>query len=305
MKTLNHFKLSRKYIELLQEVIALKDETKAKNMMSGLHAADIAEIYDELNIEDAKFLYLLLDGEKAADVLAELEDDDRERFMKILPSNVIAKKFIHFMDSDDAADVIADLSEKKQQEVLLQIEDTEHAGDIINLLEYDEDTAGGLMAKEYISVNLNWTVEKCFIEIKKQAEEVDEIYNIYVIDNEERLKGVLSLKKLIISERETLVSKVYYSDPIFVRTKTSSEDVINLMDKYDLVTLPVVDEINRLVGRVDGWDDLCKISSFSLVSESKEKPLPRCPVTRKGCIEIGLWVESTVVKTTQGWPDLS
>ena len=252
------FELTRKYINILQEIIDNKDEVKAKKMLQNLHAADIAEIYDELNVLEAKFIYLLLDGEKAADVLAELEDDDREKFMKILPSDVIANQFIHYMDTDDAADVIADLDEEKKQEVLLQIKDIEHAGDIATLLEFDEDTAGGLMAKEYVSVNLSWTVTKCLEEIRIQAEEIDEIYNVYVINDDNILKGVLSLKRLIISEPDNLVSEIYLKDIIYVKTDTVSEDVANLMDKYDLITLLVVDNIGRLIGRIT-IDDVVEV----------------------------------------------
>ncbi len=244
------FELTREYIEQLRNVIEKKEEEKAIAMMRELHAADIAEIYDELNIDEAKFLYLLLDGEKAADVLAELEDDDRERFLQVLPSEVIAKEFIHYMDTDDAADVLADLPEDKKDEVLSHIEDIEHAGDIVDLLEYNENTAGGLMAKEYIAVNIDWNVATCYEEIKRQAEDVDEVFQVYVINNDELLKGELTLKDLIISKQETKVTDIYIENPVSVKTKTESEEVANLMDKYDLVSLPVTDDIGRLMGQI-------------------------------------------------------
>ncbi len=244
------FELTKKYITDLKEVISNKDEESAAVLMEELHPADIAEIYDELSMEEAKFLYLLLDGERAADVLVELEEDDRERFLKALPSEVIAKQFIHNMDSDDAADVIGEMSVQDQEEVLSHITDVDHAGDIVDLLTYDEDTAGGLMAKELISTNVDWTIERCIKEIRKQVEEVDEVYYTYVVDDDGLLKGTLSLKLLLIKPNNTRIEKIYNSDVISVKTDTKSEEVANIMDKYDLIALPVIDSIGRLLGRI-------------------------------------------------------
>lgn len=244
------FELSKEYISNLRKIIDSKDDKQAISLMKELHPADIAEIYDEISIEEAKFLYLLLDGEKAADVLVELEEDDRERFLKAIPSELIAKQFIHNMDSDDAADVIGEMSVKDQEEVLSHITDVEQAGDIVDLLNYDEDSAGGLMAKELIITNENWSVERCIKEIKLQIEEVDEVYYTYVVDNNGILKGTLSLKNLLIKPNITKISKIYNSDVISVKTDAESEDVANIMEKYDLVALPVVDSIGRLMGRI-------------------------------------------------------
>ncbi|MCK4661258.1 MAG: magnesium transporter [Bacteroidales bacterium] len=244
------FELTREYLEELKKVIAEENKEKTGNMIIDLHPADIAEVYDELNIDEAKFVHLLLDNEKGADVLVELEEDVRTRFMKTLPSEVIAKQFIDQMDSDDAADVIGELPEDKKDEVLSHIEDVEQAGDIVDLLSYDEDTAGGLMAKELIAVNTNWNILTCIKEIRKQAEDVDDVYFVYVIDNDNVLKGIISLKKLLLIPTSENVSSNYDTDVISVKVDTSSEDVANLMDKYDLVALPVVDSIDRLVGRI-------------------------------------------------------
>jgi magnesium transporter len=244
------FELTKEYIDNLQEIIKKKDENEARKLMEGLYPIDIAEIYDELHIDEAKFLYLLLDGDTAADVLAELEEDDRERFLKVLTSKIIARKFIDHMDSDDAADVLGDLPEEKMEEVLSLIEDVEQAGDIVDLLHYDEDTAGGLMGKELVAINENATVTACLREIAAIAEEIDQLYYMYVVDDDEILKGVLSLKQLLLSNTTSKVSSLYNADIISVRTEASSEEVAVIMDKYDLVALPVVDSINRLVGRI-------------------------------------------------------
>ena len=245
-----NFELTREYIERLTGVIEAKDEKSAISMMEELHAADIAGIYNELDIEQAKFLYLLLEGEKAADVLAELDDDDREKFLRILPSETIASVFIENMDSDDAADVMADLSEAKQEEVLQHIKDIEQAGDIVDLLSYDEDTAGGLMAKEMITVNENWNILTTLKEMRKQAEEIDEVYYVYVVDNDNILKGTLSLKKLVLASSSQKIKNLYNSDIISVRAETNDEEVAQIMRKYDLVVLPVIDSIGRLIGRI-------------------------------------------------------
>ncbi len=245
-----NIELTREYVAELQALIEAKDEKSALRMMENLHPADIAEIYNELQIEEARYLYLLLDPETASDVLVEMEEDDREQFLKVLPPEVIASQFIYHMDSDDAADVIGDLSEDKKQEVLLHIDDVEQAGDIVDLLSYDEDTAGGLMAKELIQVNENWGVTTCLREMRKQAEEIDEIYYIYVVDDDNKLKGILSLKALLLASSDTLIRDIYDSDLQSVSTDTPSDQVAQIMEKYDLVVLPVVDSIGRLMGRI-------------------------------------------------------
>lgn len=242
--------LTRKYIDELKSIIAEKDDSAALAMMEELHPADIAELYENLSIDEATYLFLLLDPEEASDVLVELEEDDRENFLKTLPSDIIASQFIDHMDSDDAADMIGVLTEDKKQEVLLHIDDVEQAGDIVDLLSYDEDTAGGLMAKELIRVNENWGVTTCIREMRKQAETLDEIYYIYVVSDENVLLGVLSLKALLLASASTRVKDIYDADVRSVRTDTDSEEVAQIMEKYDLIVLPVTDSIGRLMGRI-------------------------------------------------------
>ncbi len=244
------FELTREFIGNLKELIAQYDEKSVANLVSHLHPADIADIFDELDIEEAKFLYLDLDGETRADILIEMDDDKRERFLNALSGKEIAKQFIGEMDSDDAADVIGQLPEEKQEEVLQHIEDVEQAGEIVDLLAYDEDTAGGLMAKELIKVNKNWNIPTCLREMRKQAAGVDEVYFIYVVDDDDILKGILSLKKLLLAKNDAKIDDLYKPDVISVRTDTKDEEVANIMEKYDLVALPVVDSIGRLMGRI-------------------------------------------------------
>jgi len=249
------FEITREYIDMLKELIENESNEEIKAWMEPLHPADIAEIMDDLTMDEAKYVYLLLEGEKASDVLIEIPEYDRKRFLKVLPPELIASKFIEYMDSDDAADIVADLDEDLKKEVLMGIEDTEQAGDIVDLLEYEEDTAGGIMAVEMVSVNENWTVATCLKEISRQAEEVDEIYYIYVTDDKDKLRGVLSLKKLILNSTSTQISNIYNPEVKSVSTGTRQEEVAEIMDKYDLVAIPVVDNIGRLKGRIT-FDDV-------------------------------------------------
>ncbi len=249
------FEITDEYIEQVKLLIEQENIEEVKQLMDKLHTADIAELMDDLNIDEAKFIYLLLDGEEASDVLIEIPENDRRRLLKALPIEFIASKFIEHMDSDDAADVVGDLDEYRKIEVLNEIEDLEQASDIVDLLEYEEDTAGGIMAKELVKVNENWTVATCLKEISRQAEEVDDIYYIYVTDDNQRLKGVLSLKKLILNNVNTKISNIYNADVKRVNTGARQEEVAELMDKYDLVAIPVIDEIGRLKGRIT-FDDV-------------------------------------------------
>ncbi len=246
---MQQFELSREFLEILEEAIDAGNDETIKELVAELHAADIAEIFDELDKDQNNFIFPLLDTEKSADVLIELEEDVRERLLKTLPSEDIADK-LEEMDSDDAADVIGELSDETREEVLSHIDDIDQAGDIVDLLNYDEESAGGLMAKELVAVKTNWNILTCIKEIRKQAAEIDEIYKIYVVDEGNILKGILSIKKLLLIPTSDNISKHYNPDIISVRTDTPSEEVVNIMDKYDLVVLPVVDSIGRLMGRI-------------------------------------------------------
>lgn len=242
--------LNMEFIEKLQELIANESAAEVIEMLDDLHPADIAEIMDKLTMDEAKYLYLQLDGELASDVLLEIPENIRLRFLRVLPPEVIAHQFVEHMDSDDAADVMGDFDDDLIEAVLSEIEDKEQAGDIADLLEYDEDTAGGLMAKELVSVNENWNVQTCLKEISAQAEEIDEIYYVYVVDNDNILKGVLSLSKLIQKSTHSKVKDLINEDIQSVKTDTPQEEVAQIMEKYDLVVLPVVDPMGRLKGRI-------------------------------------------------------
>ena len=242
--------LTKDYIEQLKHIIEQKDDAQAQALIHDLYPADIAELYQERSLQEAIYLYLLMDGDKAADVLMELDEEDRHKLLKELPNELIAKRFVDNMETDDAVDLMRELDEDTQEEILSHIEDVEQAGDIVDLLKYDEDTAGGLMGTEMIVVNENWSMPKCIEEMRKQAEDMDEIYYVYVVDDDERLRGVLPLKKLITNPSVSKIKHVMKKDPIAVRDSDSIEEVTETIDKYDLVALPVIDSIGRLVGRI-------------------------------------------------------
>lgn len=244
------FELTREFIEDLKDLIKKEEQENALQMIRNLHPADIAVIFRELNNQETRYLYNLLDNETSSDVLVEMEEDEREQFIEEMPVDMIVEKVIDNMESDDAADFLGELSEEKQEEVLSRIQDIEQAGDIADLLTYDEDTAGGLMAKELVQVNQEWDIAKCIREIRRQASEVDEFYHVYVVDEDNILKGLVSLKKLLIGRTTTRIRNISKTDIISVKTDTPSEEVAVIMKKYDIVSLPVVDTIGRLVGRI-------------------------------------------------------
>ncbi len=247
---MHQFELTHEFLSRLEELVDASNKEQVQEMLQDLHPADIAEILEELNNERAQFVFLLLDNEKGSDVLAEIDEEERNRFLASFPPEIIAKRFIDNMESDDAADLVGSLSDEQQHEVLSHMDDLEQAGDIVDLLHYDEDTAGGLMAKELVVVNENWTVLTCLRELSRQAENIDEIYNVYVVDDDNKLKGRLSLKKMILSPTSAKISNLYYEDITSVKTDEPAESVARIMQKYDLVAIPVVDSLGRLVGRI-------------------------------------------------------
>ncbi len=243
------FELTTDFVEQLKLDIEARNDAAIKAQLHELYPADIAGIINQLNISDASYIYELTDDDIAADVLLELDEETREDLLATFSTKEIAEQLDN-MDSDDAADVINELPQEIQDEVLSQIEDIDQAGDIAELLNYEEGTAGSLMAKELVSVYAFENVTACIDEIRKQAENVEVMYAVYVVDQNEKLIGMLSLKKLIISHPLALVKEIFESDVQFVKTSTTSEEVAEFMQKYDLVVLPVVDQLGRLVGRI-------------------------------------------------------
>lgn len=237
------------YLEHIRKVIHDNDIDQARKELKELHPADIAELYQNLDLEEAEYLYKLLDEDTAADVLMELDEDDRRKLLDAMPAEQIAKQIDH-LDTDDAVDLIQQLDEEDRDEILSHIDDVEQAGDIIDLLKYDEDTAGGLMGTEMIVVNENWSMPECIKQMRMQAEDMDEIYYVYVVDDDNKLRGVLPLKKLITHPSVSKIKHVMETDPVSVKVDTPIDDVTLDFEKYDLVAMPVVDSIGRLLGRI-------------------------------------------------------
>ena len=241
--------ITKELIENVKELIINKKDIALNDFFSETHHADIAEVLDELSFNEAIYIIRLLDSETTADVLMEIDEDIREKIFERLSSKEIAEE-IEELDTDDAADVIAELPEERKQEVIQNIEDKEHAKEIVELLRYDEDTAGGLMAKELVKVNENWNVLTCVKEMRQQAEEVTRVHSIYVVDNEGKLKGRLSLKDLLMASTRSKIAEVYIPKVDFVDVHDKAEEVANVMRKYDLEAIPVIDERGVLVGRI-------------------------------------------------------
>ena len=238
------------FLDNILELIEKEDAAQLKAILSEMHPADIAELCDELDIDEARFIYRQLDNETAADVLIEMDEEARKDLLEVLPSETIAKKFIDYMDTDDAVDIIQEMDEDKQEEVLSHIEDIEQASDIVDLMQYDENTAGGMMGTEMVVVNENMSMPECLSEMRLQAEDMDEIYNVYVVDDEGRLKGVFPLKKMITNPSVSKVKYVMDEDLITTKVDTPIDEVVQLIEKYNLVAVPVIDSIGRLQGQI-------------------------------------------------------
>ena len=255
---------SPEYITDLRKIISDRRDDEARRELADLHPADIAELYQDLDLEEAEYLFKLLDEEKAADVLMELDEDDRRKLLSSMNAEDIAKQIDH-LDTDDAVDIIQELDEDEREKILSHIDDVEQAGDIIDLLKYDEDTAGGLMGTEMIVVNENWSMPECIRQMRLQAEDLDEVYQVYVIDNDERLRGILPLKTLITHPSVSKIKHVMEQDFPAVKADAPIDEVALDFEKYDLVAMPVIDSIGRLVGRIT-VDDV-----MDQVRESQER----------------------------------
>lgn len=244
------FSLTREFLEELRLLIESRNGDSIGEFLADLHPTDIAEIIDQLNREHAAYVLTALDEETSAEVVTFLDEETREKFLKILSPKEIAE-VIDNLDSDDAADIISELPEAKQREVLSEIEDYEQAKDIADLLNYDEESAGGLMAKELVKVNLNSSLMQCVREIRRQAGEMDDLYAVYVVDDRDVLLGLLPIKNLLLAPSHARLDDIIEKeDLVSVDVNEKGEKVAEIMRKYDLVVLPVVDGLGRLVGRI-------------------------------------------------------
>ena len=258
------FQLTENFIQEIIDLINNNDDKKLSKSFVEIHHADIAEILEELDFRNTIYIIKLLDSEKTSDVLMELDDDYREKILKNLSAKEIAEE-VQELDTDDATDIISELPEDRQKKVISKIEDQEHKADIKELLKYDDDSAGGLMAKELVKVNENWSVTRCVKEMRLQASEVTRVHSVYVVDNNNKLLGRLSLKDLLVSNPKSNIKSIYISKVDFVSVNDSGEHVASIMQKYDLGAIPVVDDNHVLLGRIT-IDDI-----VDLIKEEAEK----------------------------------
>ena len=243
------FEVTNDFLDNLTELIEANKKIAIKALFEDLHFADIAEVLDELDFDEAIYIIKLLDSEKTSEILTELDEDIREKILANLSSKEIARE-ISEMDTDDAADIIGELSKERQRRVMNAIKDEDHAADIIELLSYEDNSAGSLMGKELVKVYETWTVGGCMRRIRAQASEVSRVHSIYVVDKQERLIGRLSLKDLIVAKNDQKIAEIYINKVDSVNVNEDDEEVAKIMSKYDLEAIPVVDDDNVLLGRI-------------------------------------------------------
>jgi len=247
---MEQFELTEAFVEDLKIWIGEKLYANVISSFARLYPADIAELFDKLSISECKYSLDLLTVERAVEVLAELDRDRRESLLLLYTPKEIASRFIENSNSDDAVDILNELPQALSEEIISSVSDLEYSIQLVSLLHYDEDTAGGLMAKELIKVNINWNLAQCTEEIRKQAENVKKVNDIYVVDDYDILLGILPLKRILLERAQKKVSEVYESDVLFTPTYTRAEEVASIMSKYNLEGLPIVDPLKRLIGLV-------------------------------------------------------
>ena len=258
------FELTKEFINQIIHALEREDSEFIVKAIHPLHPADIAEVLEIIDLHKAQLLFRLLDKTLAAEVLVEIEEDTREQFLTSFSSKEIADS-IKKMVSDDATDVIQDLPEELQEEVLNVLKDNNQSSDISILMNYDENSAGGIMDLDFVSANWNWTVKNALQKLREQVENVDQIYTIYVVDSAKKFKGILSLKRFLYAKDDTLIKDLFKKDSISVLDTEPAESVALKMEKYDLVVIPVVDNNNNLLGRITIDDAL------DVIKEEAEK----------------------------------
>ncbi len=275
-----HFEVTEEFLDKVSKAVNANDVKWLDKQLKKLHPADIAEILNEIDLDEGKRLYYFLDDKLAADALIEMEEDRRERFLALLTSEQIADQIDH-LPSDEAADVIAELPDKIQDEVLREIEkdDAGQASDIVDLLKYDENTAGGLMQKELVKVRADKNMIDCVRELRKHADHIEDVFAIYVVDEADKLVGVIPLRKILTNSLKAKISDVYAPEVFSVKTSMDAEEVAKVMEKYNLVFMPVVDGLGKLVGRItiddivdvirkEETEDVQKMAAVQVLDES-------------------------------------
>jgi magnesium transporter len=242
------FELTKEFVDRFQQALDARDNEFIIQALELVKPADISALLYEFNSEDSKYVLALLPKEVQAEIVNTLDPDTRINFLKIYSTHEITD-LVNLLNSDDAADILNELPIKTREEVLGTI-DLELQSQVIDLLRYEENVAGGLMAKELIKVRHTWTVVQCIDEIRKQAENVDKFYTVYVVDDRDKLLGRVSLKDLVLSDARKIVSEICEVDIVSVETHMDDGEVADIMRKYDLESVPVVNVASQLVGRI-------------------------------------------------------
>lgn len=243
------FELTNEFLERFEQAVEEEQVDFIREVLDGVAPQDITALLDEFNAEESKYVIDLLPTEISAEIVNDLDEDVQARFLRNFASDEIAA-FVNHLDSDDAVDMLMDLPVKTREEVIAMVDNAEKASHIVDLLRYEEDVAGGLMQKEFIRANINWTITQTIEEIRRQGEKVEKIYSVYVVDDSNLLKGRVSLKRIILARDDTRIADLYEPDIESVETYMDEEEVAQLMQKYDLDAVPVVNVQGKLVGRI-------------------------------------------------------
>lgn len=249
MESVASFELTKEFLERFTGAMNEHQDQQIKDMLEGVPPADISVILEEFDADECKYVFDLLPDEVNAEILDQLDDDILDDFLENFSSEELAE-YVNHMDSDDAVDILQQLPLQQQEEIISRIENAEKAQNIADLMRYDEDVAGGIMAKELIKANVNWTVNQCIEEIRDQAENVERVYSVYVVDDQETLKGKVSLKDIVLARGTTKVADIFDEDLVSVETYMPAVEVAQMMQKYDFDAVPVVNALGKLVGRI-------------------------------------------------------
>jgi len=259
--------LTKEYVEQLRQAVANQDIIFIATTLDEQHPADISAVLDELNTEESKFIIDLLPKPISAEIISNLDSDIRRRFLKVFKNQEIAA-LLAYIDSDDAADMLEEQEVKFREEVIALIEDPKIADDIIELLHYDDDCAGGLMAKELIKANINWTITQTIEEIRRQAENVEKIFSVYVVDDYDKLLGIVGVKNILLARASTSISDIYDDEIIAIESYRESWEVVDMMRKYDLEAIPVINMAGKLLGRIT-IDDVVDVITEQAAEEQQ------------------------------------
>ena len=258
------FELTRSFLDAVEEAVTAGNPAAVGELLQPLHPADISAVLDELDTDEARYVVNHLDKETSAQIITNIEPETRRRFLKSFSPAELAE-YMYYIDSDDAADILNEQPIQVREQIIAHIQDEQVARDVLDLLRYEDDRAGGLMAKELVKANANWTIKQCIEEIRRQAEEVERLYSVYVVDDAGKLMGRVSLKRIILAQDRTRVADIFEADVIAVESYRHAEEVAEMMRRYDLEALPVVDVQGRLLGRIT-IDDV-----IDVITEQAEK----------------------------------